>query len=139
MAIYLLDTNALSALMNEEPRVVAHAASLGPRDRTAINTIVRGEILFGLARMPQGRRRREVEAKAAHYFAQIPCEDLGEGVAGVYARIKFDCARNGTPLDENDLWIAAAALERGAVLVTSDTDFQRVGGLRTEDWTRYEK
>ena len=135
MATYLLDTNALSALMNEEPGPATRAGSIGPTDRVVINTIVRGEILFGLARMPHGRRRREVEAKAAHYFARIPCEGLSETVADCYARIKLDCERSGTPLDENDLWIAASALERGAVLVTSDTDFQRVKGLRTEDWT----
>ncbi|MBM4041960.1 MAG: type II toxin-antitoxin system VapC family toxin [Planctomycetes bacterium] len=136
MATYLLDTNALSALMNEEPRPVARATALHPTDRAVINTVVRGEILYGLARMPHGRRRRELEAKAAHYFARIPCEGISEAVADVYARIKLDCEQNGTPLDENDLWIAAAALERGAALVTSDTDFGRVSGLRTEDWTR---
>ncbi len=135
MPTYLLDTNALSALMNEEPVPVARAASIGPTDRVVINTIVRGEILFGLARMPHGRRRREVEAKAARCFALIPCEGLPQMAADAYARIKRDCEQSGTPLDENDLWIAAAALEREAVLVTSDTDFQRVSGLRTEDWT----
>ena len=38
-------------------------------------------------------------------------------------------------LDENDLWIAATALSVGAVLVTMDSDFRRVDGLRMEDWT----
>ena len=136
MAIYLLDTNALSALMNEEARSAARAASIRPTDRVVTNTIVRGEILYGLARMPHGRRRRELEAKAANHFERLPCEGIAGAAADVYARIKLDCERNGTPLDENDLWIAAAALERGAVLVTSDTDFQRVSGLRTEDWTQ---
>jgi len=136
MAVYLLDTNALSALMNEEPRAVARAASIRPMDRMVINTIVRGEILYGLDRLPHGRRRRELEAKAANVFARIPCEGLPEAAADLYARIKLDSEGAGTPLDENDLWIAAAALERRAVLVTSDTDFQRVSGLRTEDWTQ---
>jgi len=135
VAIYVLDTNAFSALMDEDARAVARAESIEPTDRVVINTIARGEILFGLARMPHGRRRREVEAKAAKYFELIPCEALPEGAADIYARIKLECELNGTPLDENDLWIAAAALERGAILVTSDADFQRVRGLRTKDWT----
>jgi predicted nucleic acid-binding protein len=37
-------------------------------------------------------------------------------------------------LDENDLWIAATALSVGAVLVTMDSDFERVEGLTVEDW-----
>ncbi len=135
MAVYLLDTNALSALMNEEPRAVARAAAVRPMDRMVTNTIARGEILYGLGRLPHGRRRRELEAKADNVFARIPCEGIPQGAADHYARIKLDSERAGTPLDENDLWIAAAALERGAVLVTSDTDFQRVTGLRIEDWT----
>ena len=135
MAVYLLDTNALSALMNEEPRAVGRAAAIGPTDRVVTNTVARGEILYGLGRVPHGRRRRELEAKARNVFHRIPCEGLPQAVADQYARIKLESQQAGTPLDENDLWIAAAAMERGAVLVTSDTDFQRVSGLRTEDWT----
>lgn len=41
----------------------------------------------------------------------------------------------GTPLDENDLWIAAAALDSKATLVASDSDFRRIDGLSSEDWS----
>ncbi|MEK6563200.1 MAG: PIN domain-containing protein, partial [Candidatus Binatota bacterium] len=37
--------------------------------------------------------------------------------------------------DENDLWIAATALFLNAVLVSMDSDFQRVNALNVEDWT----
>ncbi|MBM4080516.1 MAG: type II toxin-antitoxin system VapC family toxin, partial [Planctomycetes bacterium] len=53
----------------------------------------------------------------------------------IYGRIKRDCERKGVPLDENDLWIAATAMTLHAVLVTSDSDYGRVDGLTTEDWT----
>jgi len=39
-------------------------------------------------------------------------------------------------LDENDLWIAATARALGAIVVTTDSDFQRVSGLQIEDWTQ---
>jgi len=42
--------------------------------------------------------------------------------------------RRGSRLDENDLWIAATSLSLGAILVTADSDFQRVHGLKLEDW-----
>ena len=136
MALYLLDTNAFSALMDEHPRMLARAALLGGMDRAAICTIVRGEIRYGLERMPHGRRRREFERKAAGLFLTTPCEDVPEAAGDVYARIKLDTERRGVPLDENDLWIAATALALGATLVSSDTDFRRVSGLTVEDWTK---
>ena len=135
MSVYLLDTTAFSALMDEEPRTLTRADSLNPDDRLVICTIVRGEVLYGIERLPHGRRRREFEAKAANLFARIPCEGIPEGVADIYARIKRDAERRGTQLDENDLWIAAAAMGLEAIVVSSDTDYQKVNGLRTEDWS----
>lgn len=40
-------------------------------------------------------------------------------------------------MEENDLWIAATAISLGAVLVSADGDFERVGApLELEDWTK---
>ena len=136
MATYLLDTNAFSALMDEHPRAVARAEAVAQGDRIVICTIVRGEIKYGLERMPEGRKRRDFETKAGNLFAKIACEPIPMDVADVYARIKRDAERAGAPLDENDLWIAATALDLGAVLVSADSDFRRIRGLTTEDWTQ---
>ena len=135
MRTFLLDTTTFSFLMERRREVVAHLESLEPGDRVGICTIVRGEILYGLERMPPGRRRRENERAAAELFDVLACEDLSEGVADVYARIKYEAERDGTQLAENDLWIAATALAVGATVVSSDTDFGRVRGLEIEEWT----
>ena len=135
MRTFLLDTTTFSFLMERRPEVVAHLESLEPEDRVGICTIVRGEILYGLERMPPGRRRRESGRAAAELFDVLACEALSEAVADAYARIKYDAERDGTQLAENDLWIAAMALAHGATLATSDTDFGRVRGLNIEDWT----
>lgn len=136
MGSFLLDSTTFSFLMERRAEVVAHMASIGPDDRVAVCTIVRGEILYGLQRMPTGRRRRENEQAAAEWFDVLPCDALPEGVADVYARVKYHAEREGNTLGENDLWIAATALAGGATLVTSDTDFLRVRGLSTEDWAK---
>ena len=136
MATYLLDTNAFSALMERHPRMVARVTSATETHRVVTCPIVRGEVRYGLERMPLGRRRLHLEQTAANLFPKFPCEAISEGAADVYARIKRDAERAGTPLDENDLWVAATALGLGAVLVSADSDFKRIRGLTTEDWTQ---
>jgi tRNA(fMet)-specific endonuclease VapC len=55
-------------------------------------------------------------------------------VAREYGRVKWRLKAKGQPIPENDLWIAAAALCHGLTLVTRDTHFEEVEGLRTAGW-----
>ena len=126
---YLLDTNAISALMRADARMASWLASIGADDRVAICTIVRGEILFGLERLAPGRRRTELEGKVGKLFAVLPCEPNPPAAGDRYANLKFSQQRRGLPLDENDLWIAATALAMDATLVSRDSDFQAIEGL----------
>jgi hypothetical protein len=54
-------------------------AFVQPDDRVVTCSIVRGEILFGLERLPQGQRRAVLEAKAQVVFAALPCEPVPTG------------------------------------------------------------
>jgi predicted nucleic acid-binding protein len=83
MGTYMLDTTTLSDLMREHPQVEAHIVQLAPLDRVCINTIVRGEVRYGLARMAQGRKRRNLEAKANQLFAALPCEPVMDASSGI--------------------------------------------------------
>src|SRR5438128_7704707 len=112
--------------MRRNAAVRARIAALHPAVRLVICTITRGEVLYGLGRLPDGRRRRNLAAESARLFAEFPCLPVLAVVADRYAAIKREAERRGTPLDENDLWIAATALENNAVLVTADSDFQRL-------------
>jgi tRNA(fMet)-specific endonuclease VapC len=134
--VYLLDTNAFSDLMREHPKLDARLAALLPTDRVVICTVVRGEVRYGLARLPAGRRRSELSAKAQLLFASLPCEPIPESAGDCYAETKLAREQLGLRLDENDLWIAATARALGAVLVSRDTDLARIDGLSIEDWTR---
>ena len=52
-----------------------------------------------------------------------------------YADIRAALERAGTPIGNNDLFIAAHARSRGMTLVTHNVrQFRRVPGLRVEDW-----
>lgn len=133
--LFLLDTNAVSDFMNENPRLATKLAGVSPSDRVITCVVVRGEVLFGIERLPAGRRRDLLRAKADKAFAGMPCEAVPEAASDHYARLKVRCKQAGVALDENDFWIAATAIVLGAVLVTRDADFGRVNGPTTEDWT----
>lgn len=66
----------------------------------------------------------------------MECEDVPAAAADHFGRLKTTAEGLGTALDDNDLWIASTALIYGAILVTRDQDFERLGVLRVEDWTR---
>ena len=65
--IYLLDTNAISELMRADTRVEHWIAGLSESDRVVTCTVVRGEILFGISRLPQGKRRAELEQLGTNF------------------------------------------------------------------------
>ena len=122
--------------MKDDPKVKGRLNSLTESDYLFTCPIVKGEILFGIVQLPIGRRRQKLQQKSDELFAAVPCDPIPENVGDVYAQIKFAAQQQGTPLDECDLWIAATALVFDAILVTSDSDYQRIVGLglRLEDW-----
>ena len=124
--------------MERDPYVTARFDSLSNlNDYLFTCTIVKGEILFGIQRLPIGRRRQVLENQAINLFEGLPCLAVPKEAADYYARMKNYAEQHGTPLSENDLWIAATAMALDAILVTADSDFQRIAGfgLRLADWT----
>jgi predicted nucleic acid-binding protein len=85
--IYLLDTNAISDLMRSTPRMETWIAGLDPTDRLVTCTIVRGEILFGIARLPEGKRRAELEETGEKFLAALPCEPVPQRAGDFYATV----------------------------------------------------
>ena len=133
---YLLDTSTCSLLMKDNAKVKGRLNSLTESDYPFTCSIVKGEILFGIARLPEGKRRQDLQQKSDELFAAIPCEPISENVSDAYAQVKDTAKKQGTSLGECDLWIAATALVLDAILVTSDSDYQRIVGLglRLENW-----
>ena len=133
---YLLDTSTCSLLMQDNSRVKGRLDSLTESDYHFTCPIVKGEIFFGIVRLPDGKRRQDLEQRANELFATVPCDPIPRGVGDVYAQIKAAAEKQGTSLGECDLWIAATALTLDAILVASDSDYERIVGLglRLEDW-----
>jgi predicted nucleic acid-binding protein len=133
--IYRFDTNAVSDLMTEHPRLRSRMAAMAMSDRAVICPVVRGEILHGIERLPAGKRRSDLGNKAQRAFAVLACETISEAVGDHYATLRTECESRGASIHENDLWIAATASNIGAIVVSRDRDLSRVSGIQVEDWT----
>ena len=101
--LFLLDTNAITGLMKGDPALTVWLESLQPEDHIVTCTIVRGEILFGIRRLPAGRRQTELQAKVLQVFESIPCVPIPAAAADTYAAVKISQQVRCLSLDENDL------------------------------------
>lgn len=132
---YVLDTNAVSALMKGDAVIVERLAAIEPAD-VAIPQPVLAEIAFGLERLPRSRRRAALQARFDLVCAEIPRAEWTDEVSQAYGRVKATLERRGTRIEDFDAAIAAHALAVDATLVTANLDHMtRVPGLRTEDWS----
>lgn len=129
---YLLDTNICI--------YIAKGQSLAVRDRFAQHTvhelamsaITVGELRFG-AEKSQARTRALATIEQLTQMIQ-PCA-LPLAASTHYGHIRAQLQRQGQPIGNNDLWLAAHALAEGWTLVTNNTrEFDRVPGLRVENW-----
>jgi predicted nucleic acid-binding protein len=133
--LFLIDTNAFSDLMAEQVFVSARLAAISTTDKVCTSVIVRGEIFYGISRLTAGKRREGLQRRAEGLFVTITCQPISEAIADRYAAIKQDTASRGTPVAENDLWIAATVLDLNATLVTRDHGFRNIPGLVAQDWS----
>lgn len=133
---YVLDTNAVSALMGGDEAVVKRLASHVPAD-VAIPQPVIAEIEYGIERLPRSRRRRLLQSRFDLVCSEIPRTAWTDTVSQAYGRIKATLERRGTRIEDFDAAIAAHALAAGATLVTANLEHMtRVPGLKVEDWTQ---
>ena len=133
--IYVLDTNAVSALMKGNPAVVERLAATTPAD-VAVPQPVLAEIAFGIERLPRSKRRASLQARFELVSTELPRAEWTDAVSLMFGRVKATLERRGTRIEDFDAAIAAHALVLEATLVTADLDHMvRVPGLRVEDWS----
>jgi tRNA(fMet)-specific endonuclease VapC len=130
--LYLLDTNTVSYYIAGNPPQVREELDSVSRSSTAVSTITEAELRYGVARNPNAiRRRTSVESFLGNALI-LPWDSVA---ARNYGSLRAEQERKGRPLSVEDLMIAAHALSLGLTLVTHDSAFDFVDGLKTEDWT----
>jgi tRNA(fMet)-specific endonuclease VapC len=133
MPRYLLDTNIASCIIRGTSPVVDRRLVKVAMSQLAISAVTEGELRFGAARLPHAAR---LHAMIEEFFLRVAVLPWDSDAAQEYGQLRATLERDGQPMGNLDLLIAAHALALGAVLVTNDHAFTRIKKLKIEDWTK---
>lgn len=129
---YLLDTNICIYIAKGQPLAMRQRFERHTLRELVMSVVTLGELRFG-AEKSQARDRA---LATIEQLAQVisPCA-LPMSAAEHYGSIRAALQKQGLPIGNNDLWLAAHARAEGWILVTNNTrEFARVPGLQVENW-----
>jgi len=138
MSLFVLDTDTLTLLQRRNPLVCERAAAHATE--TAITVLTVEEQLsgwYGLLRKAK-KPDRLVEAyrslaENVRFLSQLRILDYDAPALSRYEELK----KQKLNIGKFDLRIAAVALQHGAIVVTCNVrHFQRIPGLRVQDWSQ---
>lgn len=133
--IYLLDTNAVIAILKGKPAGVrTRLRRVAPKATAmAVSSIVLFELWYGVARSERQRENTErLRIFLSGAVSVIPFDADDAATAG---EVRAALEATGNPIGPYDLLIAAQALRLKATLVTANvSEFSRVRGLVWQDW-----
>lgn len=124
----LLDTTIIIALFNKDKGVIT---SLSEVEEVFTPSIAVGELFYGAVKSKQAEQNLNTlrDFVQANTILSVTAQ-----TAETYGRVKNQLRQRGRPIPENDVWIAALALEHNLDLATRDAHFGEVEGLRLRSW-----
>lgn len=136
----VLDTNVISEIFRSQPdaRVVAWLESLV--DDVAITAITLAELLSGVRRLPEGRRKTElagaIDAALQPYRNTRSLLPFDDDAAQAYADVLVAREHAGLPIGMADAQIAAICRANGATCATRNVkDFEETGIELVNPWS----
>lgn len=124
----LLDTNIISALLKGDISVANHIDSTS---EVYLSSIVIGELFYGAE---YSVKVEQNIANIKQLIATYNILDIDNDTALVYGKIKADLRKKGTPIPENDIWIASSAIQHKLKLSTRDKHFLQISNLKILAW-----
>ncbi|MBQ9259420.1 MAG: PIN domain-containing protein [Neisseriaceae bacterium] len=128
--MYMLDSNAFSALMKNNAIVVKHLRQHKSQD-IFLPAIVWAEVRYGIYK----KNSAKLLESAMRTLQKIRIVPFNRQTADIYAQLRSDMERQGKSLSPMDMLIAATAVANNCVLVTNDQAFLQIEQLQVEDWT----
>jgi tRNA(fMet)-specific endonuclease VapC len=123
-----LDTNIVIRLFKNDPVVIQ---KLTLNTSVCLTVPVIAELLYGA----ENSAKREENLKKHNKFIDA-CNILTitRKTAEQYSKIRMQLKKQGNPIPENDLWIAASCIENQIPLITDDSHFEGVEGLTVKQY-----
>jgi len=130
----MLDTHTCIALIKGTPEAALKALRGRSIGQVGLSSITLAELQFGVAR---SQRPRDAAGALSEFLMALEVAPFDDGAALHYGQVRVALARAGKPIGPLDTLIAGHALALDVILVTHHTrEFDRVPGLRVEDWLR---
>lgn len=130
---FLFDTNAVISLLGRKAEALIDRVLRCPEGEIGIPTIVSHELYFGAYRSQKVSFNLETIRLLLEDFVVLPFDAEDSREAG---EVRAELKKSGTPIGPFDVLIAGQAKARDLILVSNNIrEFERVPGLRLEDWT----
>jgi len=134
---YMLDTNTVSYIIKGEAAMVRERLRNVPMAKICISAITEAELLRGVAKKPDARH---LPVAVKEFLLRVDILPWDSDAAKAYAILRTACDKEGKPLGNMDMLIAAHSVAVATVLITNDKAFYNVAHhLVLEDWTRSRK
>lgn len=131
MLKYMLDTNICIFTVKNRP---AHMREVFNRHhgQMCISAVSLMELIYGAEKSASPERNLAVVEGFAARLDVLPYDEIAASHTG---QLRAELAKSGTPIGPYDQMIAGHARSRGLIIVTNNRrEFDRVPGLRVEDW-----
>ena len=129
MTKILLDTNAYSEFMSGNQSVFNYIIEA---EEIYLSTVMIGELFAGF----QGGKKYIKNKEDLKTFIDkdgIKIINVSIETAEIFGEIKSELSKKGKMIPLNDIWIAAHTIETGSKLITYDSHFKQIKGLRLWD------
>lgn len=124
----ILDTNIIIDLFRGRSEI---ARQLDKLTEVFVPVPVLGELYLGAeSSSNKSHHISQIEFLLSHVKLLYPTKET----AAIYGRVKVQLKRKGRPIPENDIWIAALAIEHGLQLITRDNHFKELPELEMATW-----
>lgn len=124
----ILDTNAVSAILAGDESIKAILKTVRS---LVIPAIVVGEYRYGIA---MSRKQSELDVAFDQLVRRVTFAPVDEPVTRRYAQVRRALRDAGTPIPENDVWIAATAAHYQMPVLSGDAHFDLVPGIKRVGW-----
>ena len=129
---YMLDTNIIVYAKNNRPEIVLKKFRQYDPSELCISAITLAELEYGVCNSSNPAQNR---LALMLFLSNIKVADFDGRASEEYGRIRYELKKKGSLIGGNDLLIAAHAKSLDLTLVTNNTkEFERVDGLKTENW-----